>query len=103
MAPDLCLEDAVGDTTEKFGDRKIWQLRPFAINLPVAKSFGRMFAPRLTNEKGFFPDSWHLFRARKTTLVIRPKNLVTEKFSRCARLRLIFLSQNLSVECLRHG
>jgi hypothetical protein len=36
---------------------------PFAINLSVTKSFGRMSAPRLTNEKGFFPDAWHLFRA----------------------------------------
>jgi hypothetical protein len=48
MAPVPCLKDDVGDTTEKFGDRKIWQMFPFAINLSVTKSFGLMLSPLLS-------------------------------------------------------
>ena len=47
MAPGLCLEGTVVNTTEKFGDRKIWQMRPFAINLSVTKSFGLLLLPLL--------------------------------------------------------
>jgi hypothetical protein len=48
MAPDLCLEEVVGETSEKFSDRKIWQMFPFAINLSVTKSFGLMLSPLLS-------------------------------------------------------
>jgi hypothetical protein len=47
MAPVPCLKDDGGDTTEKFGDRKIWQMRPFAINLSVTKSPGLLLSPLL--------------------------------------------------------
>jgi hypothetical protein len=45
MAPGLCLEGNVVDTTEEFGDRKIWQMRLSAINLSVTKSFGPLLPP----------------------------------------------------------
>ena len=47
MAAVLCLQDKGGDTTEKFGDRKIWRMRPSAINLSVTKSSGLLLPPLL--------------------------------------------------------
>jgi hypothetical protein len=47
MAPGLCPEGTVVDTTEKFSDRKIWQMCPSAINLSVTKSSGLLLPPLL--------------------------------------------------------
>ena len=46
MAPELCLEGTVVNTTEKFSDRKIWQIGRSAINLSVTKSSGLLLPPR---------------------------------------------------------
>ena len=46
MAPELCLEGTVVNTTKKFSDRKIWQIGRSAINLSVTKSSGLLLPPR---------------------------------------------------------
>jgi hypothetical protein len=71
MAPELCLEGTVVKTTEKFSDRKIWQIGRSAIILPVTESSDRYFAPLLTTDWAWYSTNlWGLIRMQMLCSVL---------------------------------